>query len=83
MAKNSDEVGNCADRHVYQIRLSGQLASHWASRFEGMIMLADDNGDTTLIGPVADQAALHGLLKIVRDAGMTLISVNRAESNQP
>jgi hypothetical protein len=60
----------------YEIRLKGQLNAHWADWFDGMTITLDNNGDTLLSGPVIDQAALHGLLKKVRDVGLTLLSVN-------
>jgi len=60
----------------YEIRLKGQLNARWADWFDGMTITLDDNGDTLLSGPVVDQAALHGLLKKVRDVGLTLLSVN-------
>jgi hypothetical protein len=60
----------------YEIRLKGQLDERWAGRFEGLTITLEDNGDTVLTGPVVDQAALHGLLKRIRDLGMPLISVN-------
>lgn len=60
---------------VYKIRIKGQLDSQWADWFDGLTITLDDNGDTLLTGPIVDQAALHGLLKRVRDSGMTLISV--------
>jgi hypothetical protein len=47
-----------------------------------MTITLEDNGDTLLTGPVVDQAALHGLLKRVRDLGMPLISVNCVEPDQ-
>jgi hypothetical protein len=62
---------------VYQIRIKGQLSSDWTDWFGGLTVTLEDNGDTLLTGPVVDQAALHGLLKRVRDLGMPLISVNR------
>ncbi len=61
---------------IYQIRLKGHLAPQWAEWFEGLSITLEDNGETLLSGPVADQAALHGLLKKVRDLGLPLISVN-------
>jgi hypothetical protein len=67
---------------VYQIRLKGQLDSQWADWFEGLTITLEDNGDTLLTGPVIDQAALHGLLKKVRDLGMPLVSVSPVESGQ-
>jgi hypothetical protein len=62
---------------IYQIRLKGSLSSQWSEWFEGLAITLEDNGDTLITGPVTDQAALHGLLKQVRDLGMSLISVNR------
>jgi len=67
---------------VYQIRITGQLDSRWADWFEGLTITLD--GDDTLItGPVVDQAALHGLLKRVRDLGMPLVSVSPVEPGPP
>lgn len=62
---------------IYQIRLKGCLTSQWSEWFGGMTVTLEDSGDTLLTGSVEDQAALHGLLKQVRDLGMPLISVNR------
>lgn len=61
---------------LYEIRLKGHLDARWADRFEGLAITLEEDGDTLLSGPVADQAALHGLLKKVRDLGAPLISVN-------
>jgi hypothetical protein len=83
MSIQSEESTTPGDAAVYQIRIAGQLGTHWANRFEGMTLTTKKNGDTLLTGPVVDQAALHGLLKIVRDSGMTLVSVNRLETSQP
>ncbi len=60
---------------IYQIRLKGHLGRHWTDWFDGFTITALDNGETLLTGPVTDQAALHGLLKKVRDVGMPLLSV--------
>ena len=67
---------------VYQIRIKGHLNEHWVDWFEGMNITLEENGNTLLTGPVIDQAALHGLLKKVRDAGMTLLSVNQYYSTK-
>ncbi len=67
---------------VYQIRIKGQLGRQWTNWFGGLAITLEDNGDTLLTGPVVDQAALHGVLKKVRDLGMPLISVNRMKPGQ-
>jgi hypothetical protein len=73
--KHSREPGAGQPRD-YQIRIKGHLGSQWTEWFEGLTITLEENGDTLLTGPVVDQAALHGLLKKVRDLGMPLISVN-------
>ena len=67
---------------IYQIRIKGHLGSQWSDWFEGLTITLEENGETLLTGPVVDQAALHGLLKRVRDLGMPLLSVNRIEPGQ-
>lgn len=64
---------------VYQIRIKGHLGSQWTDWFGGLSITLEANGDTLLTGPVIDQAALHGLLKKVRDLGMPLVSVSSVE----
>jgi hypothetical protein len=64
----------------YEIRLKGHLDAHWTNRFEGLTITLEEHGDTLLTGPVIDQAALHGLLKKVRDLGLSLVSVCPLES---
>ena len=64
---------------VYQIRIKGHLGHQWTDWFEGLTITLKEDGETLLTGPVVDQAALHGLLKKVRDLGMPLLSVNRIE----
>lgn len=61
---------------LYQIRLKGHLDSQWTDWFDGLTVTLEEDGNTLLTGPVIDQAALHGLLRKVRDIGMILISVN-------
>ncbi len=67
---------------VYQIRLKGHLGSQWTDWFEGLTITLEEDGNTLLTGPVIDQAALHGLLKKVRDLGMPLVSVSPVEPGQ-
>ena len=67
---------------VYQIRVKGHLGREWTDWFEGLTIRITDNGETLLTGLVVDQAALHGLLKKVRDLGMPLLSVLRVECDQ-
>ena len=71
-----------SNTQYYEIRLKGQLDSQWTDWFECLIITLEEDGNTLLTGPVADQAALHGLLKKVRDLGMPLLSVNRVKSDQ-
>ncbi len=68
---------------VYQIRLRGHLGSEWTDWFGGLTITLEEDGDTLLTGPVADQAALHGLLKRVRDLGMPLVSVCPVKPGSP
>jgi hypothetical protein len=67
----------------YQLRIGGHLNSSWSDWFEGMVLTQEDDGTTTLCGPVVDQAALHGLLEKVRDIGATLMAVNLLEDPGP
>jgi hypothetical protein len=67
---------------LYEIRIKGHLDDRWAAWFGGLTLTLEDNGDTLLTGPVVDQAALHGLLRKVRDLGMPLISVIRLQPGQ-
>ncbi len=67
----------------YQIHLTGHLAARWASRFEGMTLSPQADGTTLIEGPVVDQAALHGLLNILRDLGLPLLSVTRVGPTAP
>jgi hypothetical protein len=66
----------------YEIRLKGHLDARWAEWFDGLAITLDENGTTLLSGPVADQAALHGILKKVRDLGLPLLSVNLVQTNR-
>jgi hypothetical protein len=69
-------------QQCYEIRLKGHMDPRWANRFEGLTITLEENGNTLLTGPVVDQAALHGLLKKVRDLGLSLVSVCPVGSGQ-
>ena len=67
---------------VYQIRIQGHLGREWTHWFGGLTLTLEDNGETLLTGPLVDQAALHGLLRKVRDLGVPLLSVSRVKPSQ-
>jgi len=67
----------------YEIRVKGHLDPRWAAWFDGMSLTNESDGVTVIHGTVADQAALHGLLRKVRDLGLPLISVTQVEPDQP
>lgn len=72
-----------ADPTIYEIRIKGHPDFRWAERFDGLNFTHDGDGTTVLRGPVVDQAALHGLLKTVRDLALPLVSVIRVDREQP
>jgi len=67
----------------YEIRVEGHLEARWAAWFDGLALTPGSDGTTTIHGPVADQAALHGLLQKIRDLGLPLISVNHVAPGHP
>ena len=67
----------------YEIRLKGHLDSRWTAWFDGLSLTNESDGTTVIHGPVADQAALHGLLQKVRDLGLPLVSVTQVRPGQP
>ena len=69
-------------QEFYQITVKGHLNPNWADWFDGLTITPLPNGTTAISGPVVDQAALHGLLRKVRDLGMPLVSVNRIQPGQ-
>jgi hypothetical protein len=68
---------------VYQIRVSGHLGSQWSEWFGDLEINNQPNGEATLTGAVADQAALHGLLQQLFALNLTLLAVNRLEKAAP
>jgi hypothetical protein len=63
----------------YEIRVNGVLGSGWSAWFDGLQVTSDDRGETAIAGPIADQAALHGLLAKIRDLGLELLEVHRTD----
>jgi hypothetical protein len=82
MSNNSDPTTNPSQPVIYQIRINGHLGREWTDWFEGLTITLEEDGDTLLTGPVVDQAALHGLLKKVRDLGLPLVSVIQVQLNE-
>lgn len=74
------EQQNSQMREAYQIKVRGHLDLEWKDWFDGFIISPQANGETILVGNVEDQAALHSLLAKIRDLGLSLLSVNRTES---
>ena len=73
----AEAVGAREMSDIYEIRLKEQLDNRWSSRFDGFTIQHEEGGTTLLVGPVRDQAALHGVLGRVRDLGLTLLAVVR------
>ena len=65
---------------IYRIRVEGRLDTNWSDWFNGLVIAPQADDETVLAGPVADQAALHGLLAKIRDLGLPLLSVERVEA---
>lgn len=79
MPNNANSKSNPHQVVLYQIRIEGHLGDQWTEWFGGLTITLEEDGHTLLTGPVVDQAAMHGILRKVRDLGMPLISVNRVE----
>jgi hypothetical protein len=82
MTNTCDPTTDPSRPPVYEIRVRGRLGPRWADWFEGLTVTPEANGDTLLTGPVVDQAALHGLLRKVRDLGLPLLAVTRREPSR-
>ena len=75
-------TGDQYELGLYEIRLKGHLDDKWADWFDGLTITREDNGETVLRGWVVDQAALHGVLRNVRDLGVPLLSVMQVEPKE-
>ena len=82
MANERNPKRDPSEPMIYQIRVTGHLGREWTDWFDGLSITLQDNGETLLSGPVIDQAALHGLLRKVRDLGLPLLSVMRLLPDQ-
>lgn len=87
MSNKNNPQANPGQPTVYEIRIQGHLGPQWTNWFgdvtiTGVTITQEGNGDTLITCPVVDQAALHGLLKKVRDLGMPLLSVRRLETGE-
>jgi hypothetical protein len=77
MGDHADRMGRAPAEPPlrYELRVAGELDSRWSAWFDGLEVSSDRVGETVIAGPVADQAALHGLLAKIRDLGLPLLSV--------
>ena len=66
----------------YEIRVRGHLDGRWAASFDGLSLTHESDGVTVIHGPIPDQAALHGLLRTVRDVGLPLVSVIHVDADK-
>ena len=80
---STSSTGHSDKAGWYEIRLQGHLDPRWATWFDGMTLTPVPDGTTVLTGPLADQAALHGLLAKVRDLAVPLLSVRQLEAERP
>jgi hypothetical protein len=80
---NAISPGRQQNAGWYEIRVRGHLDARWAAWFDGLTLTHGSDGTTIIEGPVADQAALHGLLQKIRDLGLPLISVNHVAPGHP
>ena len=70
------------DSGRYAVRLAGHLHPRWAARFDGLTLTHLEDGTTVLEGDITDQAALHGVIRTVRDLGLPLVSLTRLDGSE-
>jgi hypothetical protein len=76
-------IGSYVPVVIYEIRVKGHLGTRWSAWFDGLSLTDEGDGTTVIRGPVADQAALHGLLQKLRDVGIALVSLREVPSDAP
>ncbi len=79
MTEQRSPISDRPESGRYEIRLAGRVDAHWAAWFDGLTVSQENDGTTVISGPIADQAALHGVLQRVRDLGLPLVSVTRID----
>jgi len=79
MSERHTSTGDSPEAGRYEIRLTGHLDGRWTTWFDGLTVSHESDGTTVISGPIADQAALHGLLQRVRDLALPLVSVTRVD----
>jgi hypothetical protein len=79
MTTTAGSTRGCGGSPVYEVCLQGHLDARWADRLHGLTFTLQGDGTTTLAGPLADQAALHGLLAQIGDLGLPIVSISRIE----
>lgn len=67
----------------YEIRVQGHIGDSWSSWFEGLAIHPEESGETVLTGPLADDAALYGVLMKIRDLGLSLVELKRIPGEKP
>lgn len=77
MSEESTCHSTSPEAPIYEIRIGGHLDNEWINWFDGLTITPEDNGNTLIIGKIVDQAELYGVLRRIRDIGLSLISVNR------
>ena len=82
MSETDTSTADHDEPELTEIRIKGHLDNRWAAWFDGLTITRADNGETWLSGPVVDQAALHGLLRKVRDLGLPLVAVIQVDPKQ-
>ena len=82
MSNKPNSKSDSDQSNIYHIKVKGHLDCQWSDWFDDLAVTPDEDGTTLLTGPVGDDAALHGLIKKVRDSGLRLLSVNMIQPDK-